>query len=77
MAIPLAAFADEETTRRQRNYVHQGNELYKQKRYSEAEVAFNKALEINPASEVVNYNYAMSLLNQAQPSDEPAENNPF
>ncbi|MDE7408367.1 MAG: tetratricopeptide repeat protein, partial [Muribaculaceae bacterium] len=69
--------AEEHTTRKQRNYIHSGNELYKQKRYAEAEVQYSKALEINPASEIALYNHAMSLLHQAQPSDTPAADNPL
>lgn len=77
MGMQAAAATPEETTRRQRNFNHNGCELYKQKRYADAEVAFSKALELNPSSEVTNYNYAMSLLNQAQPSDKGAENSPL
>lgn len=77
MGMQAAASTPEETTRRQRNYNHNGCELYKQKRYADAEVAFGKALELNPSSEITNYNYAMSLLNQAQPSDKGADNSPL
>ncbi|MDE6491103.1 MAG: tetratricopeptide repeat protein, partial [Muribaculaceae bacterium] len=67
MSMHAAASTPDETTRRQRNLNHSGCQLYKQKRYADAEVAFGKALELNPSSEITNYNYAMSLLNQAQP----------
>lgn len=77
MLLAPAVMADEQTTRKQRNYIQSGNELYKQKRYAEAEVQYSKALEINPASEIALYNHSMSLLHQAQPSEPLTEESPL
>lgn len=78
----LPAFADgnnvvDTSTRKERNYIRQGNALYNEKRFAEAEVAYRKALEENAASEVAMYNLATSLIRQAGSADPNAGNNPM
>lgn len=77
----LPAFADgnnvDTSTRKERNYIRQGNALYNEKRFSEAEVAYRKALEENASSEVALYNLATSLIRQAGSSDPNSGNNPM
>ncbi|MDE5750952.1 MAG: tetratricopeptide repeat protein, partial [Duncaniella sp.] len=59
------------STRRERNYIVDGNKLYRDKRYEDAEVAYKKALEINPNNETALFNLASSYLRQdASPQSE-------
>ncbi len=57
------------TTRYERKMLRQGNDLYSQKRYAEAEVAYRKAIAFNSKSELGRYNLALSLLNQTKASE--------
>lgn len=57
------------TTRYERKMLRQGNELNKQKRYAEAEVAYRKAIAFNSKSELGRYNLAVALLNQTKASE--------
>lgn len=53
------------TTKRERNYIKEGNKLYAEKRYAEAEVAYKKALEENAANEIALFNLASTYIKQA------------
>lgn len=64
------------TTKRQRNLIKEGNALYRDKRFAEAEVAYRKALEENEMNEVAQYNLAASLLRQAGSADPNNGNSP-
>lgn len=58
-----------------RNLIKEGNELFRNKRYADAEVKYRKALEIDPNSEHAQYNLATTLLCQGgntNPNDESA-----
>ena len=48
----------------ERNLIRKGNKLFESKRYGEAEVEYKKALQVNPMSEIGNYNLAAALLQQ-------------
>ncbi len=77
-AESISASSDSDTsTRRERNYIREGNDLYEQKRYADAEVSYRKAVEENPMSETALYNLALSLIRQAGNTDPNAENNPM
>lgn len=65
------------STRKERNYIRQGNSLYNEKRFADAEVAYRKALEENAASETAMYNLATSLIRQAGSADPNSGNNPM
>lgn len=65
------------TTKQERNYVRSGNKLYREKRFSEAEVMYRKALEVAPTSETAAFNLASSLLRQAGSADPNNGNNPM
>ena len=71
-APALAAEGKADTsTRRERNLIVDGNRLFRDKRYADAEVAYKKALEINPNNETALYNLASSYLRQdASPQSE-------
>ncbi|MDE5809766.1 MAG: tetratricopeptide repeat protein [Muribaculaceae bacterium] len=60
-----------------RNLIKEGNKLYHDKRYSEAEVCYNKALEINPNSAVAQFNLASTLMLNNGNSDPTAESSPI
>lgn len=75
MAVGLSAQTS--TTKRERNYIKEGNSLFAKQRYAEAEVAYRKALEENAASEVATFNLASSLLKQSGNADPNNGNNPM
>lgn len=66
-----------ETVKQERNLINEGNKLYNQQRYSEAEVLYRKALELKPNSEFATYNLATSLIRQTGTKDLNNGNNPL
>ncbi|MDE5845381.1 MAG: tetratricopeptide repeat protein, partial [Muribaculaceae bacterium] len=60
-----------------RNLIKEGNKLYHDKRYSEAEVCYNKALEIDPNSAAAQFNLASALMQNNGNSDPTAESSPI
>ncbi|MBD5256870.1 MAG: tetratricopeptide repeat protein [Bacteroides sp.] len=64
------------TTKQERNLIREGNKLYNAKRFAEAEVAYRKALEALPSSEIAQFNLAASLLRQSGSSDPNNGNSP-
>ncbi len=74
----IASAADSDTsTKRERNYIKEGNKLYKEGNFAQAEVAYGKALEENPISEIAAYNYASALVKQAGAADPNNGKNPM
>ena len=64
----------------ERNLIRKGNKLFESKRYGEAEVEYKKALQVNPMSEIGNYNLAAALLQQGggvKADDKEDKNNPI
>ena len=64
----------------ERNLIRKGNKLFESKRYGEAEVEYKKALQVNPMSEIGNYNLAAALLQQGggvKANDKEDKNNPI
>ena len=60
--------------------IRKGNKLFESKRYGEAEVEYKKALQVNPMSEIGNYNLAAALLQQGggvKANDKEDKNNPI
>ena len=45
--MSVSAESKGSTTRHERNFIVEGNKLYKEERYAEAEVAYRKALQEN------------------------------
>lgn len=71
LAIPAVHAAGKaESTRHERNYIVDGNNLYRDKRFAEAEVAYRKALEENAMNEIARFNLAASLLRQGNATGE-------
>lgn len=66
----IMAEGKQSSTRHERNYIVEGNKLYHEERYSEAEVAYRKALEENAMNEIAQFNLAASLLRQGSASGE-------
>lgn len=64
------------TTKQERNYIREGNKLYEQKKFADAEVAYRKALESVPTSQIAQFNLAASLLRQGGTADPNNGNNP-
>ena len=52
------------STKRERNAIKEGNELYGKQRYAESEVAYKKALEENPDNQAAQFNLASAYLKQ-------------
>lgn len=52
------------STKRERNSIKEGNELYAKQRYAESEVAYKKALEENPENPTAQFNLASAYLKQ-------------
>ncbi|MDE6126916.1 MAG: tetratricopeptide repeat protein [Muribaculaceae bacterium] len=53
-----------QSTKRERNAIKTGNELYGKQRYAEAEISYKKALEENPENTAAQFNLASSYLKQ-------------
>lgn len=62
--MPSMAQSKTATTRDERNYIVEGNKLYNEQRYADAEVAYRKALQENAMNEIAQFNLAASLLRQ-------------
>ena len=60
--LPVSVVAKEngrdETVRKEREYIRSGNKLYEEKRYADAEVEYKKAMNVDPNSNLGNYNLA-------------------
>ena len=69
--------ATDTSTKRERNYIREGNRYYNEKNYAEAEKMYRKALEENENSELAAYNLATSLIRQSGDADPNKNNNPI
>lgn len=52
------------STKRERNAIKEGNDLYGKQRYAESEIAYKKALEENPENPTAQFNLASAYLKQ-------------
>lgn len=70
VVLPVCAFCQQDySTKKERNYIREGNELFKEKRYAEAEAAFKKALQENGNSPIAKFNLATTYLEQVNLND--------
>lgn len=70
VVLPICAFCQQDySTKKERNYIREGNELFKEKRYAEAEAAFKKALQENGNSPIAKFNLATTYLKQVNLND--------
>ncbi|MCM1400842.1 MAG: tetratricopeptide repeat protein [Bacteroides sp.] len=75
LLMPSVALAG--NTKQERNYIVEGNNLYRQQRYAEAETMYKKALTVSPASEVAKFNLASALIRQNGSTDANNGNTPL
>ncbi|MDE5881361.1 MAG: tetratricopeptide repeat protein [Muribaculaceae bacterium] len=70
IAFPEKSYADNESTKRERNAITEGNKLYKEGRYRAALRKYEEALKENPNSAVGRYNLGLSQIRLGtNPSD--------
>lgn len=70
VVLPVCAFCQQDySTKKERNCIREGNELFKEKRYAEAEAAFKKALQENGNSPIAKFNLATTYLKQVNLND--------
>lgn len=63
-------YAQSESTRKERNYISEGNKLYNDGRYRAAYLKYQQALKENPSSAVARYNLGLSQIRLgSNPSD--------
>ena len=74
LTLPSAFAAD---SKQERNYIVEGNKLYKEKRYAEAETMYKKALTVSPSSEPAKFNLASALIRQSGSTDANNGNTPL
>ena len=70
----LHAEQKDTSTKKERNLISKGNDLYKSNDFSDAETTYKKALEQNVSSDIAKFNLASSLLKQSgnTPADSPS-----
>ena len=70
----LHAEQKDTSTKKERNLISKGNDLYKSNDFSDAEITYKKALEQNVSSDIAKFNLASSLLKQSgnTPADSPS-----
>lgn len=62
--ILLFAFAQSILAQNDRQFIRQGNKLYRQRKYAQAETAYRKALSQNPSNARAMYNLGNALYAQ-------------
>lgn len=65
------------SNRYERNFIVDGNKLYRQQRFAEAERMYKKALEQNPSSPEARFNLAAAYIRQSGSADPNADRNPL
>ena len=70
------AWAADNSTKRERNLVREGNELYAQGNYHEALAKYELALALNPSSPYALYNKACALVQLASDDNKGTKNDP-
>ncbi len=58
-----------ESNKAERNFIRQGNKLFADENYADAEVEYSKALQANPGSAVAAYNMGLAIAKQAAAGD--------
>lgn len=53
----------------ERNFIREGNKLFADENYADAEIEYSKALQANPSSAIAAYNMGLALAKQAAPGD--------
>ena len=58
-----------QSTKAERNLIREGNSLFADENYADAEIAYSKALQANPASAPAAYNMGLAIAKQAAEGD--------
>lgn len=58
-----------QSNKAERNFIREGNKLFADENYADAEVAYSKALQANPSSAIAAYNMGLALAKQANEGD--------
>lgn len=65
------------TTRKERNFIKRGNELYNERQYEQALECYEYALVENALSEAAQYNRALAMYQLGKTAGTPAKENPI
>lgn len=68
---------EDQTTRKERNYIKRGNELYNERQYEQALQCYEYALAENALSEAARYNSALAMYQLGKTAGTPAKENPI
>lgn len=60
---------ERESNKAERNFIREGNKLFANGDYADAEIQYSKALQANPSSAIAAYNMGLALAKQAAPND--------
>ena len=66
LLITAAVPAYAQKTKKERNLIKEGNELFGQGKYAEAEAAYGKVLEFNPMSPIARFNQATATMKKLE-----------
>lgn len=75
LTLPSCGKSDEpaqpeaQSTKAERNLIREGNSLFADENYADAEIAYSKALQANPASAPAAYNMGLAIAKQAAEGD--------
>ena len=69
LMVSLSVLCYSQSTKKERNFIREGNEKFEGKNYSEAEKAYRKALQENDMSELAKFNLATTYLRQVNVND--------
>lgn len=77
LGFTLSAQEEDNSTKKERNFIRQGNKEYKTGNHQNAETAYKKALEINASSDLAKFNLGSTLMKQSGNTPANAEQNPL
>ena len=69
IALSFFSYANDGTTKKERNYISLGNEEYHNGNYQKAIQQYEEALKLNPGSQVAEFNIASALVNLPESKD--------
>lgn len=75
--LASAAVPAGESLKAERNYIKEGNKAFEAGNFREALVLYDKALAVNPASDVATYNKGLSYIHLSNPDNRGQKNDPL